>query len=78
MLGELDALAVGDDRRPHEGRPRSRDEVGIPGEPDRRACAAVHDADRVQRAVSGMDAREREPVVPRDLPGNSGQRKRGG
>jgi len=78
MLGELDALAVGDDGRADEWLTFPRHEVTASGELDRGACAAMHDPDGVERTVGGMDAREREPVIPRDLPWNSGQRERGG
>ena len=78
MLRELDPLPVSHDRRTYERRAEAIDEVGAAGDLDRRACTAMDDTDRVQRAISRMDARKREPVIASDLPGNRRQRERGG
>ena len=39
----------------------------------RRPRAAVQHAQRVDRGVGGMHAGDRNPMVPRDLPGNRGK-----
>ena len=46
----------------------SVEKPGVTGELDRAACPAVDDAHGANRAVGGMDARQRHPVIARDLP----------
>ena len=66
--------AVHDERRPQERRPRALEEVRGARELERGTCASMQNAERVQRAVRGMNAGEREPMIPGHLPGHRGDR----
>jgi len=62
--------------RLEEGRSRTLQKVRTAGELDRGTRSSMQHTERVQGTVDGMDARQRDPVVPGDLPGNSRRRER--
>ncbi len=76
-LGQNDRRAVHFDDRTREGRALAAHKAGVAGELHRRAGAAVQHAHGMDGAVSGMDARQRDPVIAGDLPWN-GRYRRGG
>jgi hypothetical protein len=62
--------------RPRQRVAGARDEITRSGELDRRTGGAVQHAQRMNGCVDRVDARQRNPVVSGDLPGDGRRRER--
>jgi hypothetical protein len=69
------AYAIHAKRRACERRFVPADEVGAAGELDGRTGGAVKHPDGMQGRVSRVNARQRNPMIARDLPGNGRRRE---
>ena len=67
---EFDPGAIAFEHRTGERRPGAGQKGRAAGELHRRTGTAMQHTDRVKRGVRGVHARERQPVVAGDLPGN--------
>jgi hypothetical protein len=73
---KIDALAIDIEGGTRQRRLPSVDEIGTAGELHGGPTTPMQDSDRVDCPVGWMNARERQPVVPGDLPGNGRDRRR--
>lgn len=65
---EIDDLAVDAQNRLEQRCGIAAHEVCVARKLDGRPCATMQDAERVYGAIGRMNARERQPVIARDLP----------
>ena len=68
--GGFDPSAIAFEHRTGERRSGAGQKGRAAGELHRRTGTAMQHTDRVKRGVRGVHARERQPVVAGDLPGN--------